>query len=131
MHRFRLRKSTILYRNKKIYQSLYLILITAMFYADKYKLDKVGFKDKAIDEIVSFPSFEDVILHSDECEEMEYCDLAINEVNKKGKKLFDIVKRGTLTGEIERITQDLSSVYDEYLVNNLEIKVVDSTIHGR
>lgn len=123
--------ATILYRNKKIYQSLYLILITAMFYADKYKLDKVGFKDKAIDEIVSFPSFEDVILHSDECEEMEYCDLAINEVNKKGKKLFDIVKRGTLTGEIERITQDLSSVYDEYLVNNLEIKVVDSTIHGR
>lgn len=123
--------ATILYRNKKIYQSLYLILITAMFYADKYKLDKVGFKDKAIDEIVSFPSFEDVILHSDECEEMEYCDLAINEVNKKGKKLFDNVKRGTLTGEIERITQDLSSVYDEYLVNNLEIKVVDSTIHGR
>ena len=122
--------ATILYRNKKIYQSLYLILITAMFYADKYKLDKVGFKDKAIDEIVSFPSFEDVILHSDECEEMEYCDLAINEVNKKGKKLFDIVKRGTLTGKIERITQDLSSVYDEYLANNLEINVVGSTTHG-
>lgn len=44
--------------------------------------------------------------------------------------MFDIVKKGTLTGEIERITQDLSSVYDEYLVNNLEIKVVGSTIHG-
>lgn len=122
--------TTILYRNKRIYQSLYLILITAMIYANKYKLDKVGFKDKAIDEIVSFPNFEDVILHSDECKEMEYCDSDINEVNKRGKKLFDIVKKGTLTGKIERITQDLSSVYDEYLVNNLEIKVVGSTIHG-
>ena len=69
-------------------------------------------------------------MHSDECKEMEYCDSDINEVNKRGKKLFDIVKKGTLTGKIERITQDLSSVYDEYLVNNLEIKVVGSTIHG-
>lgn len=113
----------IMYRDKKIYQSLYLILITALLGGNTYKLDKAGFKDKSIDDIVSFPKFEEVILYKEECEEMIYCDSDITDINEKGKRIFELVKRSVLDGSIEYIYKNLSSVYEDYIINNLEINV--------
>ena len=71
----------------------------------------------------TFPEFEEVILHSSDCEEDYYCDSDIREINDKCKEIFNIVKKGVFDGTIERICLNTSSVLEDYVIKNLKISV--------
>lgn len=115
---------TILYRDGKVNLSICLIFITALFHANEHKLTLSGAEDDSIESIImSFPEFNEVIQYREQCADEEFCDFETDALNEKCRSIYEAVKVSILDNSITEICNDVSTIFEDYVISKLKIEV--------